>query len=60
MGGKSTSTTKIANNMLIFDGECVNVPVRDLALLSHNTYFFYIFLLVPSDHASFIHHYFCI
>jgi len=26
MGGKSTSTTKIANNLLIFDGECVDVP----------------------------------
>merc|ERR1719362_1311795 len=26
MGGKSMSTTKIAKNLLIFDGECVNVP----------------------------------
>jgi len=26
MGGKSTSTTKIANDLLIFDGECVDVP----------------------------------
>jgi len=26
MGGKSTSTTKITNDLLIFDGECVDVP----------------------------------